>query len=141
MRVAMMAVLGACQLKNSTCYVWMFGLIQRKHASMCCGLLNTWDTVTLTVLTLYFRYWNKNWFYLYFSLTVLGALSMLFMMVLAPESPKWLILQGRKKEAISAFNNIAKLNGSKERIEDDAIFEEENLPRIGLNTSAISELS
>lgn len=27
MRVVMMALLGLCQLKNSTCYVWMFGLI------------------------------------------------------------------------------------------------------------------
>ena len=45
-------------------------------------------------------------------------------MVLAicPESPKWLLLQGRQKEAIRVLNYIAKFNCSPNRIPEDTEF-------------------
>jgi len=44
------------------------------------------------------------------------------MLLVSTDNPKWLLSKGRRTEAISAFNRIAVLNGSKNRIENDATF-------------------
>ena len=66
----------------------------------------------MLVLTMYFLYLDKNWFNLFLVLTVLGTASLLFMLLVAPENPKWLLAKGRRDEAISAFNKIASFNRS-----------------------------
>ena len=73
------------------------------------------------------------------AVTVLGLIALLFMLFISPENPKWLLIKGRKEEAISAFNKIAVINGSNFRIESDAIFIEfeETLKEV----TAIAELS
>ena len=43
---------------------------------------------------------------------------------LCPESPKWLLLQGKTKEAIDVLNYIAWFNRSKNRIPTNAKFVE-----------------
>ena len=45
-------------------------------------------------------------------------------MVILPESPKFLLLRGRKTEAIAAFNQIAKINGSEHRFTEEDEFED-----------------
>jgi len=82
--------MGACQLKNSVSYMWLFGLLQTKHKSVCCGIMNAWDCSTLTVTTLYFMYVSKDWLPIMLAATVLataGHIIMLFM----PERPVWLL--------------------------------------------------
>ena len=111
-RLAGFALMGFCQLKNNMCYVWLFELLESKHKSMAVGFLNAVDTITLTISTLYYLYWNKNWYYLCFTFTLIGTVSHLYMILFAPESPKWLLANNRKPEAISAFNRIGKLNFS-----------------------------
>ena len=44
-----------------------------------------------------------------------------------PESPKWLLINGRKEEAIEALNRMAKLNGSEVRFSTTDHFQEETL--------------
>jgi hypothetical protein len=78
----------------------------------------------LTVLALYFKYLSRDWFPLFLTVTVLGLIALLFMLVVVPDNTKWLLIEGRREEAISAFNKIAKINGSNFRIESDAIFVE-----------------
>ena len=112
--------MGACQLKNTVCYVWLFDLMMRKDKSVCCGLLNAWDTITLTVTAIYFLYWNRNWFNLCLGMTILGAISHFYMLIYAPESPKWLLVQNRREDAIIAFNKIAEFNRSKNFIPQNA---------------------
>ena len=85
--------------------------------------MNAFDTLTLLVVCLYFTAY-KDWLPLYLSLSVLGAVSYLVLMVFVPESPKWLLLKGRQEEAISAFNKIAAINRTPNRIPLDAIFVE-----------------
>jgi hypothetical protein len=67
-------------------------------------MLNAWDNITLTLLTAYFLYWDKNWFNLFLFMTVLGIAALLFMILFAPENPKWLLTKGRREEAIDALN-------------------------------------
>lgn len=87
----MMIVMGACALKNSISYVWLFALVPKKDKSICCGCLNAWDTSVLAVVTFYFLLISKNWFYLYFIMSVAGIFAKIFMLVCAPESPMWLL--------------------------------------------------
>jgi hypothetical protein len=114
--------MGACQLKNSVCYVWLFDLVESQHKSVTCGFLNAVDTITVTVATLYYLYWNKNWFNLCFWMTVIGGVSHFYMVIFAPESPKWLLVKNRRVEAVAAFNRIGKLNFTKRQLPSQATF-------------------
>lgn len=121
--------------------MWLFGLIQRKNTSVCCGIMNSWDTITLTITTLYFMFWSKNWFALCFAMSLLGLIGHTIMMFI-PDCPVWLLQHGRKKDAIKALNRIAKINGSKVTVPFDTVFvEEQTSPQQNLNNSAISELT
>jgi Sugar (and other) transporter len=82
------------------------------------------DTITLTISTLFYLFLSKNWFYLCFGFTVVGAVSHFYMIVCAPESPKWLLAKNRRLEAVSAFNQIAKLNFTQKRLPSTATFTE-----------------
>jgi hypothetical protein len=72
----------------------------------------------------------------------LGTLGCISFMLFVPESPRWLLLRKRNKEAIKVFNYIAWFNRSPMRVPDDAIFDvvgqviEENLT---LNNTAIGK--
>lgn len=46
------------------------------------------------------------------------------MAFICPESPRWLLYNGRVDEAIEAINYMAKFNGSSEKIPLDATFQE-----------------
>lgn len=86
--------------------------------------MNGWDQSTVLCIVLYFLYWSKDWFPLFLFMTVLGTVSHIFMLVATPESPKWLLTQNRRPEAIAALNRIARFNRSKNSIPEDATFEE-----------------
>lgn len=67
---------------------------------------------------------TRDWFMIY-ALNVCVSLSALFLAFICPESPRWLLYNGRQAEAIDALNYMAKFNGKQDRrIEADAIFHE-----------------
>ena len=62
------------------------------------------------IIAVYFWHISKNWIYLMIGVTVLqlcAAISALFI----PESPRWLMAMGKKKELFEVVTRIAKSNG------------------------------
>lgn len=58
-----------------------------------------------------------------FALACLAFLIGLFL----PESPRWLLLTNQREKAIETLNQIAKLNGSNDRIPESATFVESDM--------------
>ena len=123
-RLAGFVIMGATTLKNTTSYVWLFDLVEARHKQLVCGVMTGFDLTTITFLCLYFMNIDNNWYPLCFFMTILSAAAYVGAVALVPESPIWLLLQGKREEAIKALNWIAKMNGSENRIPDDATFEE-----------------
>jgi hypothetical protein len=96
--------------------------METKHKGVASGLLGSFDCITVAVIPLYFVYVSKNWFILYLVMLMLGTVSLLFMLFCAVESPKWLLVQGRREDAIREFNRVALINHCEITIPDDALF-------------------
>jgi Sugar (and other) transporter len=92
--------------------MWLFGLNRRKDSSISCGLLNSWDNLTLAVLSVYFMFCNKHWFNICLIMSCSGLVAHVFMQTIVPDSPRWLLSKGKREEAIAALNTIARINGS-----------------------------
>jgi hypothetical protein len=125
-RMAGFALIGFSQLKNNVSYTWLFESVESRHKSSACSVLNAFDTLTMAITCFYFLAISRNWFWLYFTMTVLATFSFMLTMAIVPESPKWLLINGRREDAIKALNWIGKINGSKTPISDDAVFVESN---------------
>jgi MFS family permease len=119
-RIIGYAVMGFCQLKNQVCYTWLYGLVMSRDKSNCSAIINAWDGIAMTIVTCYFLYWNKNWFPLFFGMSIAASFCHFLMILLAPESPKLLLSQGKVDQAIQSFNKIAKYNGSLKLIPSNA---------------------
>ena len=91
---------GLCQLKCTVCYVWMAELVPQTNANSVAVTLTSLDSGTIAVVCLYWMLVSRNWFPLVFVMTLLGSLAFLFAVCFMPESPSWLLIQGRQAEAI-----------------------------------------
>lgn len=103
-RLVAFTLMGVCQLKNSVSYVWMFDLLETKHKSIACGILNAFDNMTLGLTAVYYMFISRNWIYLQFFMSSVAFLCTLAVLIFVPESPKWHLIKGRKDEAIVNFN-------------------------------------
>jgi hypothetical protein len=68
---------------------------------------------------------------------LLGVTAFLFILLVMPESPKWLLINGRANEAREQFKTIARFNGVPFTIPEDAIFIEQaisgNIPAVNID--------
>ena len=71
------------------------------------GLLNA---TPVAVTALYFLFVSRDWFMLNLGAVLLGFAALL-VSLFCPESPKWHLINGRRKEAIDCLNYIGKANG------------------------------
>lgn len=80
---------------------------------------------------------NMGWRYLYI---ILGVLC-LFMAILRSfslrmsESPKWLVLQGKRDEAVASVNTISRINKSAYRMSSSQLHEEQSEPHKSIRTT------
>jgi MFS family permease len=117
--------IGFFHLKNSASFVYCFELVQDDRKSAVSTAINAFDGATLVFLGTYFIYVD-DWYYYQFVMFVIQAIAFVIFLALGSESPKWLLLQGRRTEAIEVFNTICLINGKASNclIESDAIFSE-----------------
>jgi len=81
------------------------------------------DCSSATITGVFYLVFSRDWFTIYL-INIIMSVSALVLAFICPESPRWLLYNGRTDEAIEAINYIAKFNGSSEKIPLDATFEE-----------------
>ena len=96
----------------------------KKDKSIANTSLNSFDNATGLLGGLYFLFMSKHWFPLALFFFILGTIAYLILIFFCPESPKWLLLQDRREDAIKALNFIAIINRSPNRISPDTKFPE-----------------
>ena len=92
--------------------------------SMSFTVINIYDIVTVSFTCAYFAYISKDWYTLNYYMLCISYVGFVCLFFL-PESPRWLLLKSKSKEAISVLNTIGKYNGSTHRIPLDAEFVED----------------
>jgi hypothetical protein len=122
--MAAFAIMGFSQLKNSVCYTWLFTLVHSRDKQSVCSFVNAFDSLTLFITCSYFVLLSREWFYLYFTMTLLGTVSYLIIVLFVPESPKWLLLHKKPHDAVDSFNFISKINCSKFFLDMETVFVE-----------------
>ena len=119
-----MCLMGFMMLKNSIAYSWTFEFLLKDHKPPAATMLNSLDYSCCILGGVYFLLIGINartliWFF--FALSLIGYF---LISILVPESPKWLLLQGRREEAIKVLNYIAWINRSKTKIAPNTQFVE-----------------
>ena len=117
-------LMGFAQIKIAVSYVWACEVVPVSKKSISFTVINIIDIMTVSVSCAYFAYVSKDWYTLNFYMLCFSYVGF-FCLFLLPESPRWLLLNSKTKEAIEVLNGIAKLNGSKGRIPLDAEFVED----------------
>ncbi|XP_042502805.1 organic cation/carnitine transporter 1 [Macadamia integrifolia] len=137
------AMLLACLLTSITSFltslspnVWIYALLRfsngfvRSGIGICCLVLSTevvgrkWRgqvgqygffffTAGFLSLPLIAYPNRKSWRNIYKFLSLLPFLYSILILPFVSESPRWLIIRGRNKEALQILNNLARLNGKK----------------------------
>lgn len=136
-------VVGYCMLgftmpqKNSLTYAWLFELMNQRYKVMANTCLNMTDFATMLATGIYFMS-TPNWFPLFMTFYVLAAVGFVGVILFCPESPKWLLLQGRQKEAIRVLNYMASVNRMPDRISEDTEFIEAVVAQNLQNTEAFN---
>lgn len=119
-----MCLMGFMMLKNSIVYSWTFEFLLKDHKPPAATMLNSLDYSCCIFGGVYFLVIGISastllWFF--FALSLIGYF---LVSIIVPESPKWLLLQGRREEAIKVLNYIAWINRSKTKIAPNTQFVE-----------------
>ena len=121
-RLTAFMLYGLTAIKNTIPYVYLVELIPTRFIIRANASITAFDSGTVSFVCFYFIFVSKDWFPLVFTMTVLSTLSYLVICFTLPESPIWLLNQGRNQDAIDALNSIGRMNGVKRQIPKNAIF-------------------
>ena len=122
-RFAMFGLAGLSQIKNSVSYVWLSECTSKPFKTRAFTIINIIDALPILLYCLYFMFIGKNWMYLSLLFCILSYIA-LFAAFICPESPRWLLVNGRTEDAIVELNKIAKMNKSTMLIPTSAVFVE-----------------
>ena len=102
-------VLGISNLKNSVSYVWASESVPFKRRSTVFTIINVVDAMPTLITGGFYLLVAREWFTIY-AINVAVGYSALLLALVCPESPRWLLYNGRQKEAIDALNYMARFN-------------------------------
>ena len=124
--------------KSGVCYSWLFEFHTKKYKATAATTLNFLEFLTSMLGGIYFLLISQDWapfiLWVYF-FNLAGFIILLFC---CPESPYWLLMQGKEKEAIEALNYIAWFNRSDRKIPEETEFIEARLAKHLPNTDSYS---
>ena len=112
-RFVCMGVMGFLYARNTVCYNWMFELCGNKHYSQANAAMNFCDAAISVVVCGFFLLIKRDWKPILMIYSFLGLSGIVLQVLLLPESPRFLLINGKTKEAIAALNQISRLNCSK----------------------------
>ena len=135
-RFAMFFLSGLSQIKNSVSYVWLSECTSTPYKSQAFTYINIFDALPMVLTCAYFLLISKNWMHLPLIFTALTYVA-LFLAYFCPESPRWLVVNGRSSEAITVMNSMARMNKSATMIPKNALFVEDP-NNVGLIVDAAS---
>ena len=99
-------------------------MVPIKNKSFAFTIMNIFDASPMLVSAAWYLFISPDWFPLN-----AGMLGIVWLAVIlaffCPESPKWLIVKGRKEEAIEGLNKLASKNKKVFQIGMNARFQEE----------------
>ena len=102
-------VMGFSNLKNSQSYVWASESVPFKSRSKVFTIINVVDAMPTLITGGFYILIARDWFTIY-AINVAVSYSALLLALVCPESPRWLLYNGRQKEAIDALNYMAWFN-------------------------------
>jgi MFS family permease len=98
-RLLCFGLLGLSQIKNVVSYVWLSECVPLTHKPRAYSIINIFDALPLVLICLYFMFISRSWLYINIGVTALSYLAFA-LIPFCPESPRWLLVNGRRLEAI-----------------------------------------
>ena len=139
LRLVMFAIMGLTCAKNSLCYTWLFEYVEKRHRSAASASVNFLDLFTCFICGAYFIWVSRNVQPLLEMYLYVGIAAHLFLCFFVPESPKWLLMQGRADDAIKSINYVARFNFKKTRFDSDIQFTDFDHVKIETNSRTINK--
>lgn len=108
---------GLLHIKITLSYTHLLEMVPDDASkAICSTVVNAFDAVTLGIQGFVYMYVVADAVKFIEFMNIVGTIAILSYILIVPESPKWLFLNGQRKEAIKNLNYIAKLNGSSTKI-------------------------
>ena len=104
-------IFGICKSRNMMTILFNMENCPSQGAPKSLALIFSVDSSSPLYYCLFVLVISKNTYNLFYFINALGITAFITFALVIKESPKWLILKGRNKEAVDAINYIARFNG------------------------------
>mmetsp|Transcript_40851 Transcript_40851/g.29492 ORF Transcript_40851/g.29492 Transcript_40851/m.29492 type:complete len:157 (-) Transcript_40851:1124-1594(-) len=94
-----MIFMGVFHMKMSISYCYLFELVHRRNKVVACSVINLVDCLPMTVCSLYLMFVSNNLNTLLLATSAICMFANL-LLFLIPETPAWLLTQGKRKKTI-----------------------------------------
>jgi MFS family permease len=101
---------GTCPGREQVAFVYICELVPEKSRSMIGSLMLFADGTTIALLAVYFRYIDKNWEYFQYVSCGINLISVIYLTLAVPESPKYIHSRGEFDRARTLLAHMAKVN-------------------------------
>lgn len=115
-----MFIQGFFHIKNTLSYTHMIEILPEKNKELCLTFISLFDQMSLFLIASSLSFVTKNLTGILYTYNLTGSLLIILYLIIAPESPYFLITRNKKQEGIKVLNYIAWFNGSKNRIPEAA---------------------